>query len=60
LRNYYCWMYRNRLFKLFQAELGEELVKLEVNLLHKFVEVNPNDYSGYSRLIAVTKHAKTP
>lgn len=44
-------MYRNRLFKLFYRFIGDELTKLEIELLHKFIQTNPNDYSAYSRLI---------
>lgn len=38
--------------------IGEDLTRLEVVLLHKFIETNPNDYSAYSRLISIIK--KTP
>lgn len=48
-------MYRNRLYSLFKEHLGEQLTRLEVQDLHRFIDRNPNDYSAYSRLIAVVK-----
>ena len=54
LRNYYCWLYRNKLLKLMLGRC-KDMLEIELNSLHKFLELNPNDYSAYSRLIAVVR-----
>lgn len=54
-RNYYCWMYRLKLFQLvsnFGSKVTRSaIISTEIELIHKFIERNCNDYSAYSYLI---------
>ena len=54
-RNYFVWMYRNKLYKLWLKAFGSAVIKEEVKLLHSWLGRNPNDYSAYSWLISVAK-----
>lgn len=61
-RNYFCWMYRLRIFKLFAKSLGdgglEELFGREIDMVEGLLEKGPNDYSTLSYYRFLLRDAK--